>query len=210
MKTKFISRPNFSKQSLFQSKIGIVVACDLNNEELNKFITTTMDFLNTESTKYNIFIIDENHMNYNKNKLYNIGYHLAKNDNCDFVIFHNENILPNENMLGYYITYPTDPRMLNYEISSKSCDILSINLIDFEQCGGFNMSESNSKSFIKKINNNNMTIHLPTTGNFSLIENNSNSKKYNFKKNNSNLDDLKYTILEHQILNETTSYYYVK
>ena len=169
-----------------------------------------MNFLNTESANYNIFIINENHLNYNKNKLYNIGYHLAKNDNCDFVIFHNENILPNENMLGYYITYPKDPLILDYEVSKKSCNILSISLMDFEQCGGFDMSEKNSKSFLKQINDNNMTIHIPTTGSFSLIENNTNSKKINFIKNNSNLNDLNYTILEHQILNDNTSYYYVK
>lgn len=210
MKIQFMSRPNFNKPSLFHSKIGIVVASDINNQKLNEFITTTMNFLNTKSINYNIYIVDENHANYNRNKLYNVGYHIAKNNNCDFMIFHNENMLPNSNMLGYYTTYPTDPTLLTYELSKNSCDILSINMIDFEQCGGFNMTQNNQKSFLKQINNNNMTVYLPTTGNFSVLENNTHPVKYNFKINDSSLDKLNYTILEHQILNNNTDFYYIK
>lgn len=209
MKTKFISRPNFKKNNSVHSKFGIIVAADINSYKLNEFITQTINFLNNETTNYNIFIMNESKLNYNRNKLYNIGYDIAKKNNCDYVIFHNENIIPNDNMLGYYTTYPRDPINLTYKVTKNSLDAISINMIDFEQCGGFNMHDIDS-SFLTLINKNNMTIYLPSSGSYSVLENNNLNRKNKFKINKSNLYSLKYSILEHQILNDTTFYYYIK
>src|SRR5690606_13315596 len=55
-----------------------------------------------------IYIVEQTNDNrkFNRGKLLNVGFDLAKNDGCAAVIFHDVDLLPSEELLPYYCNVP--------------------------------------------------------------------------------------------------------
>lgn len=208
---KFISRPNFNL-ILSTKKIGIIINSNLNDNATNTFISHLIQFLNPNKINFRIYIIDSN--NFSIGQLYNIGYKIAKEDKCEYMIFHNNNLLPNNDCIGYYTTYPIDPINISYLFSKNKMDVLSINKDDFEKCGGFNMNHNSNiiDNIYKSLKNLNISLQLPSSGTFTQIDSN-NKSKLNKKLNkeiNSNLINIKYIIQSKYNINQYTIYYKIK
>lgn len=59
---------------------------------------------------FKIFIIEQSNDNrkFNRGKLLNIGYDIAKKNNCNVFIFHDVDLLPSQSLLPSYTTLPID------------------------------------------------------------------------------------------------------
>ena len=205
---KFISRPNFNLKYTTK-KIGIITSSTLSDEAINTFISHLVNFLNPTKVIFKIYIM-EGH-NISIGKLYNIGYKIAKDDKCEYMIFHNNNLLPNNNCIGYYTTYPIDPINISYLFSKNKMDVLSINKDDFEKCGGFSMINGRNiiQDLYASLKNINISIQLPSSGTFTQIDSNKKSKtnKIVNKDTDVKLSDLKFNIQSKYDINQyTTSY----
>lgn len=55
-----------------------------------------------------IYIIEQTNdgRKFNRGKLLNVGYDLAKKDGCAVVVFHDVDLLPSDELLPYYCTVP--------------------------------------------------------------------------------------------------------
>ncbi len=78
-------------------------------EHLNKFVPYMIDFLSKSAkATFKIYIVeqsDDGHK-FNRGKLLNIGYKLAKNDGCNVFVFHDVDLLPSTDLLEAYTTMP--------------------------------------------------------------------------------------------------------
>lgn len=204
MRGNFISRPSFKKTN--KSKLGIIICSSLEKETTNDFITEFVNLMSTEKINYKMFILNENSKYKNKGNLYNIGFNIAKENNCDYVIFQNDDFIPTQSIIGYYKTYPINPIDLSYHTSNNNMNVLSININDFENMNGFNSKTVNiKKEFIRSLNRNNIKINIPSSGSFKIHENNTLYKKgkLNRRKKNTN------SIIETQILSDNIYYYII-
>ena len=104
LEVKFIdSKPETKKYAII-----IPYRNDDNNirkKQLEKFID--LDKKNFNNTK--ILIIEQNDkkQSFNRGKLLNVGIKIAKN--IEHYIFHDVDLLPNNNLINYYSTYPSIP-----------------------------------------------------------------------------------------------------
>ena len=64
----------------------------------------------SNNTDFHIYIIEQTNDNrkFNRGKLLNIGYIIAKKDGCNIFIFHDVDLLPSDDLLEYYTTMPTE------------------------------------------------------------------------------------------------------
>lgn len=112
---------NMKKKEKIQNNIQPYVAVivpfrDLHVEQkrsqhLERFIPymTTFFYENT-SVPFRIYIIEQSDdkRKFNRGKLLNIGYDIAKKDGCEVFIFHDVDLLPSAELIKYYITKPND------------------------------------------------------------------------------------------------------
>ena len=192
-KQLYISRPNFKSKS--ENKlVGIIIAADINNT------TAIINELILLDTNYKIFIMNDDsdtNNKLNKEKLYNIGYNIAKNNKCKYVIFQDENIIPDNNLLTYYNIYPIDPIVLSRN------NVLSISIPDFELLKSKSTSTSNMK--ILRLIKNNINLQLPSTGSYTV------DKEHDIIDNNFKIHKkINYKIVEQQIISNNIIYYIVK
>lgn len=76
-------------------KLGIIVPYRNRPEQLEKFKNETMNYLSDKDIDYEIFIIEQdNEKQFNRGVLLNIGYRYAKESNCDYLCFHDVDMLP--------------------------------------------------------------------------------------------------------------------
>jgi hypothetical protein len=115
--------------------------------QLNKFIPHMENFL-SKLLKYNyifeILIIEQSSHNikFNRGKLLNIGYDIAKNNKSDYIILHDVDLLPYSNLLGYYAIYPDLPFHIAhiwkyYNYDTYFGGINSINIKQYNNINGF-------------------------------------------------------------------------
>lgn len=104
LEVKFIdSKPETKKYAII-----IPYRNDDNNirkKQLEKFI----DFAKKNFNNTKILIIEQNDkkQSFNRGKLLNVGIKIAKN--IEHYIFHDVDLLPNNNLINYYSTYPSIP-----------------------------------------------------------------------------------------------------
>jgi len=97
-----------------ESKIAIIVPFrDLHVEQtraqhLKMFLPAMLTFLQPSLTSYHIYIIEQSsdQRKFNRGKLLNIGFDLARKDGCDIFIFHDVDLLPSAELLPYYSKLP--------------------------------------------------------------------------------------------------------
>ena len=146
----YISRNSFNTDKFTKDKFAIIIISDI--KPVMNLITNLQTILNNYTNNYNIYIINGKH-NVSHGYLYNIGYEIAKQNNCKFVIFHSSKLNPNKDSIGYYLTYPIDPILL-HKLSNNEF-ILSINMQNFEKFNKFSNISSNLfkelKDYLKKI-----------------------------------------------------------
>ncbi len=147
---KFIKPFNYKKNTKKYNLSIIVPYRDdkLHNrkKQLDIFVPYMEKFLNKlqDKYKYNILIIEQSSKikNFNRGKLLNIGYDIALKNKSDYIILHDIDLLPDNNLLGYYSMYPISPIHIAYTWKYYNYDtyfggINSINMIDFKLLNGF-------------------------------------------------------------------------
>ena len=78
-------------------------------EQLNKFIEELPKLLLTQTSNFQIYIIEQNNNDnkkFNRGKLLNIGYNIAKHDLCHIFIFHDIDLLPSIDLISSYLENP--------------------------------------------------------------------------------------------------------
>jgi len=82
-------------------------------QQLETFVPFMTDYLKQLGTHYDFQIIvveqAEDGRKFNRGKLLNVGFQIAKKLGCDYHIFHDIDLLPNDDLLGYYGFYPHNP-----------------------------------------------------------------------------------------------------
>jgi hypothetical protein len=76
-------------------KLGIVVPYRNRYDQLEEFKREMKKYMNRKNIPYEIFIIEQDDAKlFNRGMLLNIGYTYAKKENCDYVVFHDIDMLP--------------------------------------------------------------------------------------------------------------------
>jgi len=77
-------------------KLGIIVPYRNRPYQLRTFLLHMIDYLsNKDITRYEIFVIDQdNAKQFNRGMLLNIGHTYAKKAKCDYIVFHDVDMLP--------------------------------------------------------------------------------------------------------------------
>ena len=98
------------------NKVAIIVPFrDLKEQErmkqLKRFIPYMCKFLDKSNLDYNIFVIEQSDDGYkfNAGQTKNIGFHIAKRFNYDYYIFHDVDLLPNNDLMYGYERFPDIP-----------------------------------------------------------------------------------------------------
>jgi hypothetical protein len=75
---------------------------------LRKFVPYMVNFLSQSSLPFRIYIIEQSNdqRKFNRGKLLNIGFTIAKHDGCQVFVFHDVDLLPSRELLKYYTTVP--------------------------------------------------------------------------------------------------------
>ena len=76
-------------------KLGVIVPYRNRPEHLNQFITHTKSYLDLSGIDYEIIVVNQdNAKQFNRGMLLNIGFVEAKKLKCDYVVFHDVDMLP--------------------------------------------------------------------------------------------------------------------
>ena len=76
-------------------KLGIVVPYRSRESHLNKFNDATEKYLKSKNIDFEIIIVEQtDDKPFNRGKLLNVGYIKAKALGCDYVVFHDVDMLP--------------------------------------------------------------------------------------------------------------------
>jgi hypothetical protein len=82
----------------------------LQNREahLKRFVPHMTEFLSQSSLPFRIYIVEQSddQRKFNRGKLLNIGFRIAKKDGCQVFVFHDVDLLPSKELLPYYTTVP--------------------------------------------------------------------------------------------------------
>ena len=92
------------------AKLGIIVPYRDREEHLSRFIPEIQSHLEkTSIDDYEVFVINQdNDLPFNRGWLCNIGFTLAKNAKCDYVCFHDVDMLPEDDSCDYsWVDRPT-------------------------------------------------------------------------------------------------------
>lgn len=76
-------------------KLGVIVPYRNRYEQLMMFKTKIKRYLSTRNIDYELIVVEQDDAkNFNRGKLLNIGFQYAKKLNCDYVVFHDVDMLP--------------------------------------------------------------------------------------------------------------------
>jgi hypothetical protein len=108
------SQPENRRQSIKSPKIAIIVPYrDLHPDQnrakqLAKFLPYMCAFM--QDQQFSIYIVEQSRdgRKFNRGKLLNIGYVIARNEKCDSMIFHDVDLLPSPELKPYYTAVPAD------------------------------------------------------------------------------------------------------
>jgi predicted glycosyltransferase involved in capsule biosynthesis len=76
-------------------KLGIIVPYRNRETHLNKFISETKNYLKSKQIDSEIIIVEQSDDKpFNRGKLLNVGYIKAKELGCDYIVFHDVDMIP--------------------------------------------------------------------------------------------------------------------
>ncbi len=113
-----ISKQDLFEKSLKKNKVAIIVPfreCigQKRSEQLRQFVPYMSNMLSKSSdVTFCIYIIEQSNdcRKFNRGKLLNIGYNIAKKDGCNNFVFHDVDLIPSEDLLKYYTNIPEENR----------------------------------------------------------------------------------------------------
>lgn len=124
-------------------KLGVIIPYREREEHLERFIEHFTEFMSDKKINYQIFVIEQYDLKlFNRGRLLNIGYKIAISHGCDYVSFHDVDMLPEE---ANYL-YPTKPTHLASQLSNYNYGmpydeyfggVTLFNKYDFELVNGY-------------------------------------------------------------------------
>jgi hypothetical protein len=124
-------------------KFGVIIPYREREEHLERFIEHFTKFMSDKKINYQIFVIEQYDLKpFNRGRLLNIGYKIAIGHGCDYVSFHDVDMLPEE--ADY--SYPMKPTHLASQLSIYNYDVpydeyfggvTLFNKYDFELVNGY-------------------------------------------------------------------------
>jgi len=194
--------------------IAIIVPFrDIHSEQmrtvhLNRFIkempllfeTFLMNVDDKDKYDYKILIIEQNNydtLKFNRGKLLNIGFKIAKQLDCNIFIFHDVDLLPSMNLvMNAYFKYPTNPMHIakiwnRYSSNPKYFGgIVSMNELDFVKINGFPNNfwgwGGEDDEMYLRLRANNLMFDVPKEGNIIDMEDMDIGQKLGFLKEHTN------------------------
>jgi hypothetical protein len=125
-------------------KLGVIVPYREREEHLERFLKYFTEFMSDKNIDYQIFVIEQYDLKpFNRGRLLNIGYKIARQHGCDYFCFHDVDMIPEEDC-DY--SYPMKPTHLAKYISSFNYDlpydeyfggVTLFNRYDFELVNGY-------------------------------------------------------------------------
>lgn len=125
-------------------KLGIIVPYRNRESHLQKFTKETEKFLKSKNIDFEIIIVEQNDDKpFNRGKLLNVGYIKAKSLGCDYIVFHDVDMIP----IDVDYTYSEVPLHLatNFELEYEKAKNLQFD----DYFGGVTML---SNSVFEKVN----------------------------------------------------------
>jgi hypothetical protein len=124
-------------------KLGVIIPYREREEHLERFIEHFTEFMSDKKINYQIFVIEQYDLKlFNRGRLLNIGYKIAVSHGCDYVCFHDVDMLPEK--ADY--SYPMKPTHLASQLSNYNYSIpydeyfggvTLFNKYDFELVNGY-------------------------------------------------------------------------
>ena len=124
-------------------KLGVIIPYREREEHLERFIEHFTEFMSDKKINYQIFVIEQYDIKpFNRGRLLNIGYKIAISQGCDYICFHDVDMLPEE--VDY--SYPTKPTHLASQLSNYNYGlpydeyfggVTLFNKYDFELINGY-------------------------------------------------------------------------
>jgi hypothetical protein len=80
-------------------------------EQLNRFHPEMTKFLRKADVPFKIFIIEQSNdsRKFNRGKLLNVGFHIAKSEGYNIFVLHDVDLIPSDGLLPYYVSVPSSP-----------------------------------------------------------------------------------------------------
>mmetsp|Transcript_3141 Transcript_3141/g.4861 ORF Transcript_3141/g.4861 Transcript_3141/m.4861 type:complete len:315 (+) Transcript_3141:84-1028(+) len=153
------------------------------SEHLARFIPEMTAFLQKSRSNCHIYIIEQStdERRFNRGKLLNIGFDIARKKGCQIFVFHDVDLLPSSDLLHYYITLPT-PGPVHiarvWERYSRNPDyfggIVAFSRDQFETINGFPNNfwgwGGEDDEMIKRVRECNMKTSSPNEGSIEDME----------------------------------------
>ena len=126
-------------------KLGVIIPYRERQEHLERFIEHFTKFMSDKKINYQIFVIEQYDLKpFNWARLLNIGYKIAISHGCDYVCFHDVDMLPEDDSCDY--SYPMKPTHLAARLSNYNyglpydeyfAGVTLFNKYDFELINGY-------------------------------------------------------------------------
>lgn len=116
-KTQLVEPVDYQKMNQ-RDKVSIIVPYRDNpyqnrKQQLDRFVPYMTDYLTQLGTNYDFCIIvveqSQDGRKFNRGQLLNAGFRIAQEQGCDYHILHDVDLLPDDELLGYYGFYPSSP-----------------------------------------------------------------------------------------------------
>ena len=229
---------NDKNKSLNKSFVIIVPYRDdkkhLRKKHLDEFIKVIPKLFSKLDNEFKILIVEQNNKDnrFNRGSLLNIGFDICK-DNFEYFIFHDVDLIPNNELIPYYGIYPSKPIHLanvwkKYGVGGKYFGgVNSFNRKDFMKVNGYPNNYwgwgGEDDELYDRVSDSNLKVFIPNKGEYSEMKHNkpTNQQKLPFnqkmrlrlqhkdwKKNG--LNNLKYEVSHTKKLNKDTSLVSVK
>jgi len=118
-------------------KLGIIVPYRNRHNHLKKFLDKLPKYLDNRGYNYNIIIVQQDNASaFNRGMLCNIGFQEAKKLKCDYVVFHDVDMLP-INVDYSYSKYPVHLATDNLPFDTYFGGITLFPVEEFERIDGF-------------------------------------------------------------------------
>ncbi len=181
--------PLFKETQNTHCKLAVIVSYRDNlvqnrRQQLETFVPFMTDYLMQLGAHYDFQIIvveqAEDGRKFNRGKLLNVGFKIAKTLGYDYHIFHDVDLLPNDDLLGCYGFYPHGPLHLaavwnKYQhLAIFFGGVCSLTTEQFATLNGYPNNfwgwGGEDEELYHRIVDNNMTILNPIIGGFKELE----------------------------------------